>query len=184
MDQITKGIIIGAGGILLAGGVALFLSKGTQIWSHVDKNVPIFELQDIDKKLDEAQKNLKEQYRTDHKAIDDAVKELKKTRKNILTTPVKGRATRQIKVKRQQHKNVIWVNSYSDARIFKRDQKVVITSPNAAIEATVGGTINNTDQTIIFKANAKVAEEIGLSEQLGVLDGVTIKRILPGDDGL
>lgn len=173
MNDILKGVLIGAGGILVAGAVVFFLAKGTQIWKHVDvDDMPI-------SKLQISQSTLETKYKDEYEEISKAVTELEKIKRDMLSTPVSGRATRQIRVKRPQTQNVIWVNSYSDARVFKRNEKVIIVSPNAEIEAIIGGIITNTDQGIIFKANAKVAEEIGLSEKMGVLDGVTIKRILP-----
>ena len=73
MNDVTKGTVRGAlggaGGILLAIVIASFFSKGSQIWSHVDKDVSISDLQEIDQKLGNEQKNLKNKYEKDHNKI-------------------------------------------------------------------------------------------------------------------
>ncbi len=179
MNDIKK-VLIGVGVLLLGSAIVFFFSKGAQVWKHVDvDDMPISKLQTSQSTLATKQNDLETKYKDEYEEISKAVTELEKVKRDILSTPVSGRATRQINVKSPQIKNVIWVNSYSDARIFKRNEKVIIVSPSAEIEATIGGIIMDTDQRVIFKANAKVAEEIGLSERIGVLDGVTIKRILP-----
>jgi hypothetical protein len=189
MNDITKGILGGTCTTLLVGALLAFFSKGTTIWNHVDvENQPVSKIQktqnDLDDKFEKKNNNLLEVINNNieiskqyGEQITIAVKELKQVKISMLTKPVRGKVTRVIG-KDKSGKNSIWVNRYSDARDFKINETVRVTSPKTEILAVVAGYILDQRESVIFKANADVASQIELSESKGIMSGIEMQRVI------
>ena len=89
-----------------------------------------------------------------------------------------GSASRDLKATEKTGKNAIWVNKYSDARMFEIDENVRVLSATAEVEVVVEGYIYDTTENVIFKANIDVAEMIGLSKDQAILKDVKLERVV------
>lgn len=170
---LVRGVAIGAGSMLLA-SVIIFVAttvytKGELVLTHNDIDVRASEISKLVKVHAESLENFQ-------RTMDTAVQELERVRRDSLAKKLRGKVSREIGGSRQGE-NRIYVNTNSDARIFKFDEVVEIKGLEKTIRAVVKGEITNSDQTILCKMNVDTAEELGVSERVGIAE-VTIGRLL------
>ncbi len=170
---LVRGVMIGAGSMLLA-SVIIFVatkvySKGELVLTHNDIDVKASEISALVKVHADSLEKFQ-------RTMDTAVQELERVRRDSLAKKLTGKVSREIGGSRQGE-NRIYVNTNSDARIFKFDEVVEIKGLEKTIRAVVKGEITNPNQNILCKMNGDTAEELGVSKKAGIAE-VTISRLL------
>ena len=169
------------GSVVIAAFWTVF-SKAQMVWAHVDDGTPVSEQKKSFVKLENLAEGTEKKSAKALTSVECAVKELDKQRRDLAAQPDKGSISRDTSIRRGVG-NVIFVNSNSDARKFKRNESVLVIANGISITAVVQGTIINTDDMVIGQLNEDAANEIDLSRKRGVLQNATIKRDIPGTDG-
>lgn len=180
----TKKILIGAGGLVLA-ALIIFLgtsiwSKGRMIWRHTDDATPVSIIKaNYEGIKAEVVANTKTIKHFD-KTLGKAVEELENVRRNLLSRTLHGRATRE--KGESVGENRIYVNTNSDARSFKYGENIEICAKGKAIRAFVRGTMLDKRQDVLCLINADAAQELGFTIREGITY-ITVKRVLKEKSG-